>query len=112
MATTNQITGGAFQDTLGNLLANGYITLLLSDTAVVNTNTRICEGYEITIPLDSNGDIVTSPEYSVWPNDVLTPSTTFYTVSAYTENGELVWGPNYVQVLSSPSPFDVGVWIP
>lgn len=112
MATKNQLTGGAFQDSLGNVLANGYLTFELSQDAQVNTTTQIAAGYTITVNLDSSGNVKTSPVQSVWPNDVLSPSRTFYIVSAFTSNGQLVWGPNPQQVLSSPSPFDIGVWIP
>lgn len=112
MSTTNQVTGGNWRDISGDPLANGHLTLMLSQDATANTDTQICAGYEVTIPLDSSGNIVTSPAYDVWPNDVLTPSNTFYQVSAYSANGELVWGPAYVRVLSTPSPFLVGVWVP
>jgi hypothetical protein len=55
---------------------------------------------------------VTSPAQYLWPNDVITPANTFYTVSAYTSAGQLVWGPNSQQVLSSPSPYNIGPWVP
>lgn len=112
MATKNQLTGGAFQDCLGNVLANGYLTLELSQDAQVNTSTQIAAGYKVTIQLDVNGSVKTTPVQSAWPNDVLSPASTFYIVSAFTQNGQLAWGPNPQQVLSSPSPFDIGTWIP
>ena len=112
MSTVNQLTGGVFADSEGNVLANGYLLFELNQDGFVNTNTQVCPGRVIKIPLDSGGNIVFSPAYSLWPNDVLIPSGSFYLVSAYTSKGELVWGPNSQSVLSSPSPFDVGNWIP
>ena len=112
MSTKNQLTGGSFQDVLGNLLANGYLLMELSQDAQTNTGIQIAAGTIVKIPLDASGNIVTSPAYSVWPNDVLSPANTFYNVSAYKANGQLVWGPNAQQVFSTPSPFNVGVWVP
>jgi hypothetical protein len=112
MSIINQISGGSFQDNEGNPLANGYLLLELSQDCIVNTTTRVCSNFTVKVPLDVNGNVVTSPSYSVWPNDVLTPSGTFYFISAYTANGELVWGPNCNQILSSPSPFVLGALIP
>ena len=93
-STTNQITGGSFTDSDGNILTNGYLLFKLSQDAVVNGNTLVCSGSVIKVPLDSNGNIITSPVYKLWPNTVLNPSDTFYLVSAYSAIGQLVWGPN------------------
>lgn len=112
MSTVNQITGGVFMDSLGNPLSNGYLTFDLRQDCVVNTTTELVSKSTIKIPLDSNGNIVVSPAYSVWPNDVLSPASTYYLVSAYTSTGQLVWGPDNQIVLSSPSPFNIGVWVP
>jgi len=112
MASKVQLTGGAFQDVEGNPLANGFLLMQLSQDGQVNGNTEIAAGREIEITLDSNGNISTSPAQSVWPNDVISPVNTFYTVSAYTQQGQLVWGPNAQQVFSTPSPYDVGAWVP
>jgi hypothetical protein len=112
--SVNQVIGGAFQDSVGNLLANGSLVFKLNQDATVTASptTQLCADYEITVPLNEYGGIVTSPTYSFWPNDQLTPSTTFYTVTAYSASGQLCWGPAYVKVLTTPSPFDVGVWVP
>ena len=112
MSTTVQLTGGNFQDTQGNVLNLGYLTFTLSQDAQANSTTEICAGREIKILLNSSGSISTSPAQYMWPNDVLTPANTFYVVRGYTSAGQLVWGPNSQQVLSSPSPFDVGAWQP
>lgn len=112
MAVKVQIIGGAFQDIYGNPLANGYLIFQLSQDAQVNGNKEICAGYKVKVPLDANGNIVTNPANYAWPNNVLTPATTFYYVSAYTAQGQLVWGTSYQLVSSSPSPFDISVWVP
>jgi hypothetical protein len=112
MATKNQIVGGGFQNAIGAPLANGYILFELSQDAQVNTTTQIAAGFTVNIPLDASGNVVTSPVQSVWPNDVLSPAGTFYNVSVYSANGQLVWGPNAQQVLSTPSPFVIGTWVP
>ena len=112
MSVTNQVVGGAFQDTAGNVLVDGYLILQLSQDSTVNTNTMICSGYEIKIPLNSSGSVASSPAYYVWTNDLISPSTTFYTIYAYSANGQLVWGPNYCYILSTPSPFDLGAIVP
>lgn len=112
MSTKIQLSGGSFQDVGGSPLANGYLSMSLSQDGQVNSDAQIAAGYEITITLDSSGSVdTTTPQY-VWPNDAITPVNTFYSVSAYSEDGQLVWGPNSQQVLSSPSPFDIGAWIP
>src|ERR1039458_2496446 len=110
MATIVQLTGGAFQDSMGNVLANGYLTFKLSSDEEVN-GSLICSGIEIRIQLDANGDIVTSPAQSVWGNDVLFPINSYYTVTGYTKPGQMAWGPNCQQVTGT-GPFDVGTWIP
>lgn len=111
-STVNQIEGGSFIDSEGNPLANGYLLFQLNQDGVVNTSTQVCAGSTIKVPLNSSGSVAASPVYSLWPNDVLTPSGSFYTVSAYTANGTLVWGPNSQSVLHTPSPFLLGAWVP
>lgn len=112
MASKNQLIGGNFQDLLGNILSNGYILMQLSQDAVTTDGTQVSAGKVVSIPLDVSGDIVVSPVQSVWPNDVLLPSGTFYIISVYSSAGELVWGPNWQQVPSTPSPYNVGNWVP
>lgn len=112
MSTVNQISGGSFVDSEGNTLANGYLLFQLVTDETVNTSTQVCAGSTIKVPLDSSGNVVTSPTYSLWPNDVMTPSGSFYLVSAFTSKGQLVWGPNAQSVLSSPSPYNIGAWVP
>lgn len=110
MATKVQITGGGFQDAEGNPLAGGSLVFQLSQDSSVNNGTEIAAGIKISVLLDSGGNV--SGTVNIWPNDVISPANTFYNVTAYTANGQLVWGPNSQQVLSSPSPFNIGAWVP
>lgn len=114
MSSVNQIVGGNFQDSQNNPLSNGYLIFVLSRDEIDTTTSEIevCAGRAIRIPLDNTGNVPTSPVYSVWTNDSLVGGDTFYTVIAYTAKGERVWGPNYQQVLLSPSPFNIGAWAP
>jgi hypothetical protein len=111
------ITGGGFQDSEGNLLDAGTVHFQLSaDATDSETNTQqICAGQRIKYPLDSGGNVPTGA--TLWPNDLLNNNVTgiadtFYWMSAEDENGQLVYGPNAVQILSSPSPFSLNNLIP
>lgn len=111
---TNQIINGNFQDTLGNPLANGYLLFQLNQDSVdeASGHTQICAGRTIKVPLNSTGNVPSSPVYLLWINAALELAESFYMVSAYTAGGKLVWGP-YPQVIpASPFPFDLGTWTP
>ena len=108
MAAQIELTGGNFQDSEGNLLALGYIEMRLSQDGSVN-DSQVCSGIVITITLDSNGDCDTG-QY-VWGNDALAPANSFYKVTVYSAEGQIVWGPNNQQVTGSGT-FDVGSWSP
>lgn len=119
MAAVNQIEGGNFTDSVGNVLANGYLLFELNQDGTTNNGTSdlwVCAGYVIKVPLDDTGNVITDPAYSLWPNNVITPVNTsvgsYYYMSAYTSGGELVWGPIAVQILSTPSPFVLGALVP
>ena len=109
MSLPNPIIGGGFQDILGTPLANGYLLFELSDSAVVNTTVKLTAGSIVKINLDGSGNVVAGGQ--IWANDVMTPAT-FYSVSAYSAQGQLVWGPNAQQVLTAPFGFDLGTWVP
>ncbi len=108
--STNTIIGGGFQNAEGSPLANGFLIMKLSGDEVAMSVGQIDAGTKIRVPLDSSGNVFGT--VSVWPNDVIQPVNSYYTVEAYNANGQLVWGPQYQRVLSSPSPFDIGTWIP
>jgi hypothetical protein len=112
MSGKTQIQGGAFQDFEGNPLANGYLTMQLShDSQEPVDPGEIVAGYPLRIPLDANGNIAGA--VFVWPNDQLTPAGSYYLVNTYRANGTQAGlnQQNYL-VPSSPSPFNVGTWIP
>jgi hypothetical protein len=112
MAKT-QLTGGAFQDAEGNVLANGYILMQVNQDEQINgTNGQLCAGVQIKILLDSNGNVSQSPAQSVWPNDQLTPSGSWYIVYVYSAAGQLVWGPWYVTVPTNGGTYNVSNWVP
>lgn len=112
MSSKVQLIGGAFQDPAGNALANGYLLMSLSQDGSVNGGSQIAAGVELKITLDTGGNVDVTTAQSVWPNDAISPANTFYMVSAYTAQGQLVWGPNPQQVFSTPSPFPLGSWVP
>src|ERR1700675_542026 len=118
MSTKVQLIGGNFQDSEGNLLVNGYLKFKLNQDEVVNGSTQVCSGVEITIQLDSNGNVASSTSTPpaanqyIWGNDQLTPVNSFYRVTGYKANGQPAWGPNNQQVIGNGGTFDVGTWIP
>lgn len=101
------LTGGAFQDSEGNILENGYLTCVLNQDASVS-DANICSGIVIKIQLDSSGNAVSGSK--LWGNDVLSPVNTYYRVTGYTAAGQPVFGPNNQQVVGSS--FDLGTWVP
>jgi hypothetical protein len=109
-----QLVGGSFQDSLGNLLSGGYLTLFLSNDEVVG-DAQICAGVEITVPLDAFGNVVSSPGVFVYATDVMTPINAYYRVTGYTAEGQTAWGINNQQIPSGGiggGTFDVSQWIP
>lgn len=116
MLSPTQLTGGQFQDSQGNVLELGYLTMKLSQDEETN-DSLICSGIEIRIQLDSNGNVASSastpaaPNQYCWANDVLLPVNSYYMVTGYTANGQLAFGPNCQQVIGS-TPFDTGQWVP
>lgn len=98
------LTGGAFQDSGGNAIALGSISFQLSTPAVVSGTGQVVQDVVITYNLDASGNIVLStPTPSLWGNDQLTPTGTFYSVNIYNASGALVRGPeNWVLQGSSP----------
>lgn len=114
-ASRTQLLGGGFQDAEGNLLSLGYLRLRLNQDEEVTGVGQIAAGIVLTINLDANGDVSTSPVQSVWANDVVTPVNSFYIVTGYTAAGQLAFGPNNQQITSGGvggGTFDTGTWIP
>lgn len=109
MATV-EISGGGFQDSEDNPLAQGTLVLMLNRDAYTDStfSTLVCAGQHLEIALDSLGNVADNP--NVWPNDQLLDvwtlaADTYYTAKAITVEGQLAWGPNVIYILSTPSPF-------
>jgi len=105
MATV-EITGGGFQDSESLPLAGGIVHFQLSaDATDTATGTQqICAGQRVSFDLDDDGNVATGS--NLWPCDELVSNVTgntdtFYWVSAEDENGQLVYGPNAYQLLST-----------
>jgi hypothetical protein len=114
-ATKTQLTGGAFQDSEGNVLNLGYLIFKLNQDNSVAGVGNICAGIEVKILLNSSGSISTSPQQFIWATDVFSTVNSFYTVTGYTAAGQPAWGPNNQQVVSGGTgggTFDVGLWVP
>lgn len=111
-----QITGGPFQDALGNPLSNGYLIFQLQHDAVAPNIGLILGNISVRVPLDINGYIqgtVTGAPVYIWPNNVLLPAGGTYIVWAYTSTNQLAWdNPQIQSVLSNPNPYNVNVWVP
>src|ERR1700688_4556187 len=102
-ATKTTLTGGHFQDSLGNPLANGYLRLFLSQDEVVTGVGFVCSGVFIQIQLDANGSVVAGQ--TVWSNDVMLPVNSYYRVFGYAANGQLAFGPNNQQIIFGSGSF-------
>ena len=104
MATKVTLTGGTFQDPSGAAVASGKLVLTLSQDARVTDNLQLAPTV-VSVALDASGDI--SGAFSVWGNNDLTPSNTFYTATVLTSDGNIVYGPQK-WTINSPGPLNVG----
>jgi hypothetical protein len=84
---------------------------LVGDGLTVTGVGRVAAG-TIKITLDANGNVSSSPSQAVWASDTISPSNSFYRVTAYTTAGQPVWGPNNQRILFGDGTFNVGTWIP
>jgi hypothetical protein len=82
-----RIINGAWQDSLGNPLALGYLTFRLNTDG--QAGVQIVAGRLVTIPLDASGNI--DGVVTLWTNDSLVPAGTTYSIIAYTAQGLAVW---------------------
>jgi hypothetical protein len=74
------ISGGLFQDSLGNPLEFGTVVVVLQQD--VNVGVQLCAGIKDTLTLDASGNVTDSP--TLWG-----PVT--YLMTAYSAEGEKVW---------------------
>lgn len=108
----NTLENGGFSDIEGQPLANGYLTWELShDEAALASSLQVVGGLSRTVQLDNNGNVAGSPQFQ--NNDTLTPAGSFYIVNAYRSDGTKAWrAPQYIQVLSTSSPFNLSNVVP
>lgn len=98
----NQITGGKFSNLDGSPNANGYLKIQLNRDCKINSSGQVGHWSENTIQLDSNGNV--SGTVLIWPNDQLSP-TSKYIFRVFSSLGQLVAGPYFLTIPSSPSPY-------
>lgn len=98
-----------FQDSQGNCLANGLITLDLSQSAMVTSGGGLVAPIHIAIQLTAAGLIPNGT--LLWGNDQLTPSGTTYLLQLFNSNGLFVasFGRQSIQ---GPSPIDFSLLTP
>jgi len=77
----------AFQDSQGNALVNGKLTLRLSQNATVVSGGGLVAPLQVSISLDSSGKIPSGT--LLWANDQLTPSGTVYYARLFTSKNLL-----------------------
>lgn len=76
---------GRFVDCLGNPVANGYVTLRLSeDVCVTGSSLHLTAGSTSKVPLDANGTMLTT---QLWANSLMSPSGSYYTINVFTHTG-------------------------
>ncbi len=102
------ILTGQFTNPQGNGIANGTLTLVLSQDAKRLTNGQVSPT-QVTLSLDATGSITGSP--SVFGNDELSPSGTVYRATVYDANGNSVYGPEAYSI-SGGSVLDLGTLNP
>lgn len=113
MAGLVTLTGGTFQDAMGNLLADGYLIMELSqDEQLSMSQGQAVGARKIKVMLGDDGNVLVSPEQKVWPTDEMNPPNASYTVWGYTAEGQLVWGPNYGLLVPTGSTYNVDGWVP
>ena len=103
---SKSITGGLFQDPLGNLVTGNLLLILSQDAQVTGSNGQVAPK-SVRIPVAA-GSIASTP---IWFNDQLTPSGTVYTATVYDAAGNKVYGPENWSIQGA-SPVDIGTIIP
>lgn len=101
-------TAGAFQDAIGNVLANGKIILDLSQPASATGGGEIVPR-RVTITLDANGKV--SASQVLWANDQLSPSGTTYSMLVFDSANNLVGGFGNISI-SGAVPIDLALITP
>jgi hypothetical protein len=115
-----QLLGGPFQDALGNALSFGFLIFQLQhDATIIGGLGQIVGAVSVKVPLDIGGYIsgtVSGAPVYMWPNDLMLPTGTTYTIWAYTSTNLLAWDNPQVQSVTSNSgastTFNVNTWTP
>lgn len=102
------LTGGPFTNAHGDAVASGKLRLKLNKEARRSTG-QVCPTIAVDIPLDANGSIASST--TVYGNDELTPSDTFYYATVLDSNGAQVYG-TVLWTLTGGGTIDVGTITP
>jgi hypothetical protein len=110
MAPSNPLvtlTGGGFSDAAGNVLASGFLLFYLShDEQNTFLPSQVVSGLSVKINLDNNGNVVAGSQ--IYANDQLSPTGSFYTVEAYTNDGRRAWSyPQYITVTTGSGSFSL-----
>src|SRR5580658_2637288 len=105
------LTGGAFQDASGAPIASGTITFQLSQSAYVAGTGQVVNSTVISYNLLANGNIASSPSPTLWGNDQLTPSGSYYIVNIMNSSGAVVRGPEN-WIISGTSPISLSAIVP
>jgi hypothetical protein len=88
-----------FMDAAGNPIANGTMTMRLSQDAVSADGNQICAGIVVSVPLDDNGIANTL----LYGTDVLNPPST-YEQEVFTSLGAKVYSQNNLPITGLPAP--------
>jgi hypothetical protein len=93
-------------DLNNNAVANGSIVFTISSGANVIGGGQIVQGLTYSVVLDGTGNIPSGK--SLWGNDQLQPTGTYYIVNIYNSNGLKVRGPEN-WIISGASPIDLAL---
>jgi len=95
------ITGGAFQDSQGNVIVAGTLVLRLNQDALI-TGVGQLAPKEVTFVTDASGNV----SGNLWANDQLSPSGTVYVATLFDISGRKIFGPENWNIAGS-SPISI-----
>lgn len=93
-----------FQTPSGAPVANGFVLIALSEDCAVWPSGGLVVGsrpQKLKISLDANGTVLGNPQ--VWPNDILAPTGSYYTVEVYKSDGQRI--AEFMLTVISPTQF-------
>lgn len=99
---------GTWQDGAGVAIAYGTLSLKLNQDAVV-TGTSQISPRNIAFTLTNTGAIAAST--TIWANDELSPTGTFYALTVMDSGGGVVYGPEYFSIAGA-SPINLNNLVP